>query len=147
MIFEEGVTRGFTLLETLIVIVIISILAAIALPYYYGVKEQENDKDASTNLKLIMAAEKIYRMEVGAYDVEDSGNAATDIANINDILRLSLPSAGNRVWDYKTVADNGAAPPTACAQATRTTAGLIGASRTLRFRNTGEDDPVSGTCP
>lgn len=138
---------GFTLLETVIVVVIISILVAIALPSYYGMKERDHDKDAGANLKLIMAAQKIYRMETGVYDIEDSGTPATDISNINSILRLSLPSGANRIWDYKAVADNVASPPTSCVEATRTTVGLIGASRSLSFRNTGNDDAVTGSCP
>lgn len=137
--------RGFTLLEMLIVVVIIAVLAALALPNYFGMKEREYDRDAGANLKLIMAAQKIYRMETGVYDARAYGNIDT----INNILRLSLPSGTTKLWDYRTVSDNMAAPPTTCVEAQRS-----GTARTLRFRNT-EDEPVgnydnppnSQTCP
>lgn len=131
------------MLELIIVVVIIGILTAIALPNYFGMKEREHDKDASASLKLIMAAQRIYRMETGNYDEQNSGVGATDIANINTILRLSLPSAASRVWDYRTKSDNTALPPTTCAESIRTTT-----ARTISFNNIGDDDPVrDGACP
>lgn len=134
MLYKKA--EGFTVLELVIVVVIIGILAAIALPSYFGMKEREHDKDASANLKLIMAAQRIYRMERGGY--LENGT----IANINDLLRLSLPAAANNIWDFKTEANNAGAPPTTCGQATRTTT-----SRTISFNNIGEDDPVKdGVC-
>lgn len=92
--------RGFTLIELLIVIIIIGILAAVALPQFNKTKEHALGKEAIANLKLIAAAEKIYRMEnENNYYYPSSGNL-TNISDINTNLKLSLTEAN---WDYGVV--------------------------------------------
>jgi len=59
--------KGFTLVELLIVVVIVGILAALGLPQFTKAREHAMGKEAIVNLKLIAAAEKIYRMEASAY--------------------------------------------------------------------------------
>lgn len=147
--------KGFTLLELIIAVVIIGILVAIGLPSYTGMKEQEHDRDANANLKLIMAAQRIYRMESSAYNIEDHAggseeainpNTTQNIDHINTLLRLSLPGGNTRTWNYRAVANNGVLPPTTCVESNRTPVGRTGATRNLRLRNT-ETEPVSGACP
>lgn len=93
---------GFTLQEMLVVIIIIGILAILALSQYGSGKERALDKEAIANLKLVSAAERIYRMEANFYYpyTGDSGTGTTGITNINTYLRLSLPAGTNRNWDY-----------------------------------------------
>ena len=55
--------RSFTLIELIIVIIIIGILATFAMPAFMETKEKALTKEAIANLKLIAAAEKIWRME------------------------------------------------------------------------------------
>ncbi len=85
---------GFTLLELIVVIVIIGILAVISLPQFSAMKENSLDQEAIANLKLIQAAEKIYKMEVTFY-----ASCANAVA-INSWLRLSIPTASTN-WNYK----------------------------------------------
>ncbi|MCX5705551.1 MAG: prepilin-type N-terminal cleavage/methylation domain-containing protein [Candidatus Omnitrophica bacterium] len=85
---------GFTLIELLIVIVIILILAAIFTPMMSKVKVKSLDKEAISSLKLIAAAEKIYRMEQGFYVP-----GANEVA-LNPNLKLLLPTADPN-WEYK----------------------------------------------
>jgi len=60
-------TRGFTLVELLIALVIISILAAVAIPAYSSKVRQARQTDAQRNLMSLAQTEEIYRFQNGAY--------------------------------------------------------------------------------
>jgi type II secretory pathway pseudopilin PulG len=77
----------------MVVVIIIGVLAVLAVNQYFGSQDQALQREAVTNLKLIAAAEKIYRMEVGGY--VNASNAAT----LNDYLSLMLPTASPK-WNY-----------------------------------------------
>lgn len=89
--------KSFTLIEILIVIIIIGILAGLALPGFNVTKERTLDKEAKASLLLIQAAEKIYKMEQGAW--YPPGATTIVISDINANLKVSLPA--NQVnWTY-----------------------------------------------
>ena len=58
---------GFTLVEILIVVVIVGILAAIAIPAYFSYVEKAYATDAKTAIKNITQAAEMYRNEEGDY--------------------------------------------------------------------------------
>ncbi len=59
--------KGFTLIELLIVIVIVGILAAVAIPVYTGYTQRARRADAKTALEQLRAAQEVFRAENGAY--------------------------------------------------------------------------------
>jgi len=89
--------KGYTLLEMLVVLLIISILAALAWPKYVAIKEKTLNREAKAILLLIRAAEKDYRMQYGYYYPHLTFE--TSLSNINRDLKLSLPQSAN--WSIR----------------------------------------------
>ena len=59
--------KGFTLIELLIVVVIIGILAAIAIPKFAATKDKAKLASVKTDLRNIMTAEEAYFSDYNAY--------------------------------------------------------------------------------
>lgn len=59
--------KGFTLIELMIVVAIIAIIAAIAIPNLLRSRLQSNESAAISNLKAIVGAEVAYNSANGSY--------------------------------------------------------------------------------
>jgi len=75
--------KGFTLVELMIVVAIIGILAAIAIPNFIKFQARSKQSEAKTNLKALFQAEKSYFAERDTYS--------------NDMQTIGfIPERGNR---------------------------------------------------
>jgi type IV pilus assembly protein PilA len=66
--------KGFTLIELMIVVAIIGILAAIAIPNFLKFQAKSKQSEAKTNLKAIYTAETGYFGENNTYNTFDKVN-------------------------------------------------------------------------
>src|SRR5215211_8181735 len=61
---------GFTLIELMVVVLIIAILIAIAIPTFLGARSQAQDRVAQSNLRNALTAEKTYYVDNQAYTAD-----------------------------------------------------------------------------
>jgi type IV pilus assembly protein PilA len=78
---DEG---GFTLIELMVVVLIIAILIAIAIPTFLGARRRAQDKQAQSNLRNALTAEKTYYVDVQTYT-----STATDLSAIESSLNFT----------------------------------------------------------
>jgi type IV pilus assembly protein PilA len=79
----KRLAKGFTLIELMIVVAIIGILAAIAIPNFIKFQARSKQSEAKSNLKAIYTAEKAYLQEKDVY--------STDVSKVG-----FSPERGNR---------------------------------------------------
>jgi type IV pilus assembly protein PilA len=65
---KKKLARGFTLIELMIVVAIIGILAAIAIPNFMKFQARARQSEAKTNLKGVFTAVKAHFAEAGEYE-------------------------------------------------------------------------------
>jgi type IV pilus assembly protein PilA len=59
--------EGFTLIELMVVVLIIAILIAIAIPTFLGARRRAQDRQAQSTLRNALSAEKAYYTDEQAY--------------------------------------------------------------------------------
>ena len=102
----KTIRSGFTLLELMIGLVILTILARMAIPVFSKAIEKTKVRDAQSTLAAIYSAEKIYRLDQGSYGTGP---------NLSDNNYISDPNAGNTTWVFTVTIP---APPAAIFTAT-----------------------------
>ncbi|MFH1893905.1 MAG: prepilin-type N-terminal cleavage/methylation domain-containing protein [Candidatus Zixiibacteriota bacterium] len=82
-------SKGFTLIELMIVVVIIGILAAIAIPRFMSTSAKAKQAEAKGLLKQVYTMERAYYQEHGTYT--------------NDIAALGVQVMASAWYDYSIV--------------------------------------------
>ncbi len=133
---KKGDKRGYTLMELIIVVVIISMLLTLATVSYMGIQEESLNKDCKAALRVMRAAEMSHKIDMGTY--YPLAGSDPNIATINSNLKVSLPSAANRSWDYEVWS-------TGCVRATRN--GGDGRSWYLTIDDADDTPDAGAGCP
>jgi prepilin-type N-terminal cleavage/methylation domain-containing protein len=104
--------RGFSLVELMVVILIIGILTAIALPVFLGARSRSQDRAAQSDLRTALAAGLTYFAEAGDWTGFDDIEA--DIAEPNltwidggDPALGEISIVQHAGWDLLLVAESG----------------------------------------
>lgn len=124
--------NGFTLIELLIVVVIIGILAAIAIPQFTNTKQKAFDAAAQSDIRNMMTAQEAYFFSTQAYKsvsgLTAGGATDLDTDGTNDFqasknVTVTADTVGN---GYRITAKHGSSPNTWCVNSSTSATGGIG---------------------
>ena len=97
--------RGFTLIELMIVIAIIGILAAIAIPQFSSYRKRAYNSAAESDLKNAATAEEAYFVDHQEYGTQDKlalntseNMTLTAKGNANTYIIVASHSAGDKTY-------------------------------------------------
>lgn len=89
-------------MEVLVVVIILGVIAAFALPNYAKSVRQSHERDMVNQLRVIYAADLMYRAQADLYLI----GANLDTNAINNQLDLSIMSSDGTTYDYTSADGN-----------------------------------------
>jgi type IV pilus assembly protein PilA len=99
---------GFTLIELMVVVLIIAILIAIAIPTFLGARRRAQDKQAQSNLRNGLTAQKAFYVDNQAYAADDDATELASLQGIESSLTWDSVTASTRGVDVTTPATGAA---------------------------------------
>jgi prepilin-type N-terminal cleavage/methylation domain-containing protein len=122
--------RAFTLVEIMIVVVIIGLLAALAVPGMRRIKAQAAAKRYLNDVRQIVAGAERYAMEVGQYPPNGIGALHPSLRGYvpDSVFGTTTPLGGVWDWDYQ---QNGFTASVSVYQFTATDEQLLAIDRSI----------------
>ena len=89
---RNGLKRdeGFTLIELMVVVMIIAVLIAIAIPSFLGFRKSAQDRSAQSEVRNVLLSEKAYWLDNGNYTGTDADITAFE----PNAVMAALPADG-----------------------------------------------------
>lgn len=95
---ERSFAPGFTLLELMVVVIIVGVIAAFAIPNYSKSIQKAHERDMLAQLTSIHAANLLYRSYDGKY--WNTGGVGKDMAEINSALSINIIANSGTTYNY-----------------------------------------------
>jgi type IV pilus assembly protein PilA len=91
---KQNSSKGFTLVEIMIVVVIIGLLAAMAIPAFQKVRQSSQDKAVLNNARQLSAGADQYFLENGVSSVASSDLVGADkyVKAVNTVAGEAYPA-------------------------------------------------------
>jgi len=96
--------KGFTLIELLIVILILAILMAVALPLYLGAVGDSEKRTCGANMQTIVNAAQAYKVRAADHQYPaDMDALVAGVGGVTDLTEApTCPKGGSYTWDPNT---------------------------------------------